>query len=177
MALPEKIGGKICWNDRFINEVTITKLEDGTGFKVTQTNKHSDFEFLGNTYSYPLLEASETIKVYWDNPASERKLVKDKYGRLFHYRYDEEMNFNDGDDRVDILWTLVACEKDSDDLSSQGGLLLLREPYVASAETNWVAAHESSEPDFSNKLSRSKGKSIKSVISIIKSLWIKKFYF
>jgi hypothetical protein len=170
--LPQKICNKITCKDRFRNEVTITKLNDGTFRKETQTTKHSDFEFLGNKYSCHLLEASETIKVYWDHSDSERKLVKDKYGRLFHYRYDEEMSFNGGDDRVDILWTLVTDEKDSDDLSTQGGLSLLREPYVASAETNWVAAHEYAEHDFINKISNSKGISFKSVISFFKSLWV-----
>jgi hypothetical protein len=171
-APPEDNGNEITWQDRFNNKVTVNKLNDGTFRKVTQTNKHSDFEFLGNTYSYHLLEISETIKVYWDRSDSERKLVKDRYCRLFHYRYDEEMNFNGGDDRVDILWTLVADEKDSDDLSTQGGLSLLREPYVASAETNWVSAHEYSETDFFNRRSSYKGISVKSVISFFKSLWV-----
>ena len=130
------------WPVKFNNKVSITKYDDGTFSKETQTNKRSDFEFLGDTYSYHLLESSEVLKVYWDESSSERRLVQDKYGRKFHYRYDEEMNFNGEDDRVDILWTLVADETDSDDLSRQSGLSLLREPYVASAETNWVAAHE-----------------------------------
>jgi len=164
----EHNGDEITWKDRFNNKVTVNKLNDGTFRKETQTNKHSDFEFLGLTYSYHLLEISETIKVYWDRSDSERKLVKDKYGRLFHYRYDEEMNFNGGDDREDILWTLVADEKDSDDLSSQGGLSLLREPYVASAETNWVAAHESSETKFIHKISRFR-RFIQHVISILRN--------
>jgi serpin B len=172
---PDDNVGQTTWQDKFKNTITVYKLNDGTFRKETQTNKHSDFEFLGDIYSYHLLEASETIKVYWDRSDSERKLVKDKYGRLFHYRYDEEMNFTGGDDRVDFLWTLVADEEDSDDLSSQGGLSLLREPYVASAETNWVAVHEYSETGFTNKKSRSKGRSVKSVISFFKSLWYKFF--
>lgn len=44
------------------------------------------------------------------------------YGRLFHYRYDEEMRF-DGPDREDILWTFVESEK-SDELSEdKSGLI------------------------------------------------------
>ena len=172
LKTPDEDGDEVTWQDRFRNKVTVNKLNDGTFRKETQTNKNSDFEFLGNIYSYKLLEGSETIKIYWENSDSERKHVKDKYGRLFHYRYDEEMNFDGGDDSVDILWTLVGDEKDSDDLSTQGGLSLLREPYVASAETNWVAAHEYSETGFTNKKSHSKGISVKSVISFLKSLWV-----
>ena len=175
--LPKETDDSTTRHDRFNNKVTIFKLEDGTFRKETQTNKRSDFEFLGDTYSYQLLDSSATIKVYWDNSDSERKLVQDKYGRLFHYRYDEEMNFNGGDDRVDILWTLVTDEKDSDNLSQQGGLSLLREPYVASAETNWVAAHEYSENDFSDKRSRPNRVNIKSVISFLKSFRLSDFHF
>ncbi|MCX6252527.1 MAG: hypothetical protein NTX61_17470 [Bacteroidetes bacterium] len=133
-------------------KVTINKLEDGTFHKVTQTDKVAEFEFLGDTYSYSQLDSATTLKVYWDNYHSERKLVKDKYGRLFHYRYDEEMNFDGGDDRLDLLWTLVANETDSDDLSCKSGLSLLREPYVASAETDWVAAHEDINSNSMEKL-------------------------
>ncbi len=133
---------EIIYQDKFNNMVTVTKMKDGNFKKEIQTNKNSVFEFLGYQYSYDLLNSAETVKVYWDENHSERSLVKDKYGRLFHYRYDEEMNFDDGDDREDILWTMVGNEADSDELSQKGGLSLLREPYIASAETNWVAAHE-----------------------------------
>lgn len=142
VKLPKGDEEEISYQDQFKNMVTITKLKDGNFDKVTQTNKNSDFEFLGDTYSYGLLNSAETVKVYWESYHSKRSLEKDKYGRLFHYRYDEEMNFDGGDDREDILWTLVANEADSDELSQKSGLSLLREPYVASAETNWVAAHE-----------------------------------
>lgn len=140
--LPAGEKDEITFLDQFQNEVTITRWADGTFKKVVQTNKNSNFEFLGAIYSYNLLNFSETIKVYWENYHSKRSLVKDKYGRLFHYRYDEEMNFDGGDDREDILWTFVTNEDDSDALSKKGGVGLLREPYVASAETNWMAAHE-----------------------------------
>ena len=140
--LPKGDETEIIYQDKFNNMVTVTKMKNGNFDKVTQTNKNSDFEFLGDTYSYGLLNSAETVKVYWKSYHSERSLEKDKYGRLFHYRYDEEMNFDGGDDREDILWTLVANEADSDELSQKSGLSLLREPYIASAETNWVAAHE-----------------------------------
>jgi len=140
--LPKVDEQEITYQDKFNNMVTVTKMKDGNFDKVTQTNKNSDFEFLCDTYSYDLLNTAETVKVYWESYHSKRSLEKDKYGRLFHYRYDEEMNFDGGDDREDILWTMVADEADSDELSQKGGLSLLREPYVASAETNWVAAHE-----------------------------------
>ncbi len=142
IKLPSGDEKEITFHDQFQNEVTITKLADGNFHKVTQTNKNSVFEFLGDTYSYALLDSSEVLKVYWASYRSERQLIKDKYGRLFHYRYDEEMNFDGDDDREDILWTRVVDEADSDELSQKGGLGLLREPYVASAETNWVAVHE-----------------------------------
>ncbi len=140
--LPKGNEKEISYQDKFKNVITIRKLDDGNFDKVIQTNKNSNFEFLGDIYSYNLLNSSEIVKVYWDNNHSERRLVMDRFGRLFHYRFDEEMNFDGGDDREDILWTLVANEADSDELSQKGGLSLLREPYVASAETNWVAAHE-----------------------------------
>jgi len=142
IILPVGDEEEITFHDQFQNEVTITRWADGTFKKEIQTNKNSNFEFLGSVYSYDLLNLSETVKVYWENYHSQRSLVKDKFGRLFHYRYDEEMNFDDGDDREDILWTFVVNEADSDELSKKGGLDLLREPFVASAETNWVAAHE-----------------------------------
>jgi hypothetical protein len=125
----------IC-RDKFGNKVTIIKLNDGCYKKTTQTNKNTEFEFLGDTYSYDMLGLSYTLKVYCDNYHSDRKLVKDKFGRLFHYRYDEEMNFDGGPDREDILWTLVADEKDSEQLTHVGNMSLLREPYVAADEIN-----------------------------------------
>lgn len=142
---PKGSDKEITYQDKFNNKFTIMQLTDGTHKKITQTNKDSNFEFLGDVYSFGLLKSSVTVKVYWKDNRSERMLVRDKFGRLFHYRYDEEMNFDGGDDREDILWTLVANETDSDVFSQKGGLGLLREPYVASAETNWVAAHEIAE--------------------------------
>ena len=174
--LPVENGDKTTWKDRFNNKVAVSKLEDGTFCKETRTDKHSDFEFLGDIYSYKQMDSSTTIKVYWDNYHSQRKLVKDKYGRLFHYRYDEEMDINGGDDRVDILWTLVTGENDSDDLSGKGGLSLLREPYIASAETNWVAAHECLKSDFTDKINHSQGISFKPAISFLKSFWLQNFH-
>lgn len=133
-------------HDSFGNKVEILKLSDNRYKKVTQTNRHSRFEFLNSKYSISILESAGDIKTYWDEYHSVRKLVQDCYGRLFHYRYDEEMNFDGGDDRVDILWILVADEKDSDELSNNSSSLsLLREPYVAADETGWVAAHEYTE--------------------------------
>jgi len=98
--------------DKFRNKVTLTKLNDGSFKKVTQTNRSTDFEFLGDTYSYSMLDCSKMIKEYWENSHSERYLVQDRYNRLFHYRYDEEMNFDGGADREDILWTFVENEAD-----------------------------------------------------------------
>ena len=67
----------IVFHDKFGNKVAITKLNDGRFKKITQTNKNSEFEFLGDTYSYDMLERSYTLEVYWDKSHSYRKLVKD----------------------------------------------------------------------------------------------------
>lgn len=127
--------------DKLGNKVTLKKLKDGTYTKTTLTNRNKNFEFLGNTYSYNQLTSSRTIKEYWASYHSERYLIEDKYNRLFHYRYDEEMNFNGGEDWVDILWTFVKNEIDSDSLTNVSNLSLLREPYIAADETGWMAAH------------------------------------
>lgn len=95
-----------------------------------------------DNYSYDFLNLSEELKVYTHSYHIERQLVKNKYGRLFHYSYDEEMSFCGGDDREGILWKLVTNDANSDELSRKGGMGLLREPNVVPAETNWVAAHE-----------------------------------
>jgi hypothetical protein len=160
----------IVFRDKFGNKVSIAQLNDGTFRKTTQTNKNTEFEFLGNTYSYSLLISSRKIKEYWETSRSERYLVEDKYGQLFHYRFDEEMNFDGGDDRQDILWTFVTDEKDSDQLAEVWMLSLLREPYVAADETDWMAAHEYVDQHFVNKLGINKKLSIKRLIDIFKSL-------
>ena len=41
-----------------IVKVTLNKLDDGTFHKVTQTDKVSDFEFPGDTYSYSQLDGN-----------------------------------------------------------------------------------------------------------------------
>ncbi|MTK53102.1 hypothetical protein [Paludibacter sp.] len=128
--------------DKFGNKIEVTELNDNCFKKVTQTNNHSDFEFMGETYSCNLLLSAETVKVYWDEYHSIRELVKDKYGRLFHYRYDEEMRFDGGPDREDFLWTLVESESQSDRLSEESGMSLLVEPFIAGDETGWMSAHE-----------------------------------
>ncbi len=100
------------------------------------------FKFLDNTYFHLTLLQAQVLKTYWETSHSERKLVKDKYGRLFHYRFDEEMSFNDRPDRIDYLWVLVTDEKDSDSLIEVNNLSLLRPPYIAADETGWVGVHE-----------------------------------
>jgi hypothetical protein len=117
-----------------------------------------------------MLERSGTLKIYWDNYHSDRKLVKDKYNRLFHYRYDEEMNFDGDPDREDILWTFVADEKDSDRLTHVGYMSLLREPFVAADETNWVAAHEYVDKSYVDRLNPPHKFSIKSLINFFKAI-------
>lgn len=156
--------------DKFRNKVIITRLPDGRYKKTTQTNKNAEFEFLGDTYSYEMLVMSKTLMVYWDNYHSDRKLVKYTYGRLFHYRYDEEMNFDGGPDREDILWTLVTEEADSEQLTHVGNLSLLREPFVAADETNWVAAHEYVDKSYVDKLNPSENFSLIKVIDFFKRI-------
>jgi len=164
----------IVTRDKFGNKVTLTKLNDGRYKKTTQTNKNTQFEFLGDTYSYDMLEMSDTLEVYWDNYHSDRKLVKDKYNRLFHYRYDEEMNFNGGPDREDILWTFVTDKTDSDQLTEVSNLSLLREPFVAADENNWVAAHEYVDSTFVEGLKKSKWLGLNSIINFIKTYFRKR---
>jgi hypothetical protein len=103
---------------------------------------NNEFIFLNNTYTIPTLLKAQVLKTYWETSHSERKLVRDKYGRLFHYRFDEEMSFDDRSDRLDYLWVLVTDEKDSDSLIELNNLSLLREPYIAADETGWVGVHE-----------------------------------
>ena len=129
------------YKDEFGNLVTVTRYNDGRFEKVTQTERKFNFEFLENTYSFSVFDSAETLKVYWDNEHSKRSLIRDKYGRLFHYRYDEEMSFS-GLDRLTIVWTLVANDADSDELAGKDGMSLLRLPFVATDETNWMAAQE-----------------------------------
>jgi hypothetical protein len=150
------MNNEVEFKDKYGNKVTINELNDGSFRKVTQTNKNSEFEFLGNTYSYTLLNSARLVKSYWERSHSERYLVEDKYGRLFHYRYDEEMNFDGGRDREDILWTLVADEKDSDELSKKSGMFLLRIPFVAADENEWTSAHEYVDKQFMEQLKDTK---------------------
>jgi hypothetical protein len=159
---------EIVTTDKFGNKVTLTKLNNGCYKKTTQTNRNSKFEFLGNTYSFSQLNSSDKKKEYWNSYHSERYLVEDKYGRLFHYRYDEEMNFDGGPDRVDILWTSVTDEKDSDQLTEVRMLSLLREPYIAGDETDWLAAHEYVDQGFVDKLGSYKVFSIKRLIDFFR---------
>jgi hypothetical protein len=129
--------------DDFGNKVTYLKMNNGQFNKTTITNDSSFFNFLGDKYSIGILSYASTIKVYWENNHSERSLVRDQFGRLFHYRFEEEMNFDGGEDRIDITWTLVTDEKDSDELAhNSSSLTLLREPYVCTDENHWAAAHE-----------------------------------
>ena len=102
----------------------------------------TEFAFLGNIYSIPSLLKAQVLKTYWETSHSERKLIRDKYGRLFHYRFDEEMSFDDRPDREDYLWVLVIDQKDSDSLESFSNLQLLRPPYIATDENGWVGVHE-----------------------------------
>src|ERR1035437_5483802 len=109
------------YKDVFGNPVNITRYSDGRFEKVTQTERKLDFEFLENTYSFSVFNSAETLKVYWDRENSKRSLIRDKYGRLFHHRYDEEMSFS-GLDRLTIVWALVANEADSDALAEIDGI-------------------------------------------------------
>ena len=102
----------------------------------------TEFTFLGDSYSISILLQAQVLKTYWETSHSECKLVKDKYGRLFHYRFDEEMRFDDRPDRKDYLWVLVTDEKDSDSLIKFTNLSLLRPPYIAADETGWIGVHE-----------------------------------
>ena len=110
--------------------------------KIKTTMIKTEFAFLGNSYSILILLQAQVLKTYWETSHSERKLVCDRYGRLFHYRLDEEMSFDDRPDREDYLWVLVTDEKDSDSLIKLSNLSLLRPPYIAADENGWVGVHE-----------------------------------
>jgi hypothetical protein len=99
---------------------------------------HTEFTFFGNTYTLPTLLKAQVLQIYWESSHSECKLVCDKYGRLFHYRFDEEMNFDDRPDCEDYLWVLVTDEIDSDSRLSLRSLSVLRIPYIAADENGWV---------------------------------------
>lgn len=131
----------IVFRDKFGNRGCINELKDGGFHKTTHTNRYTHFEFLDKKYSIRLLNAATIEKVYWEKRHSERKLVKDRYGRLFHYCFEEVLNYDGGADREDYLWILVSDEKDSDHLSSMKGISLLRPPFVEADESEWTAAH------------------------------------
>ena len=103
---------------------------------------HSEFTFLNKTYTISTLQNAQVLKTYSEISHSERKLIKDSYGRFFHYRYHEEMRFGGNDDREDYLWVLVENEADSDFLATQSRLLVLRPPYITADETGWVGVKE-----------------------------------
>ena len=103
---------------------------------------NSEFIFLNKTYTFNTLHNAQVLKTYSKTSHSERKLVKDSYGRLFHYRYDEEMRFGSDDDREDYLWVLVVNEADSDFLATQSRLSVLRPPYITADETYRVGVKE-----------------------------------
>lgn len=98
--------------------------------------------FQNITCSFLSLMQAKTLKVYWERDKSERKLIIDEYGRLFHFSYEEEMQFDDRPDREDYLWVKVESELDSDRLSSCFGLSLLRSPFIAASETDWFNVEE-----------------------------------
>lgn len=129
--------------DFFGNKIIYINMNDGCHRKITQTNDGSKFIFLDNVYSINILKAANVEKVYYDDYHSKRKLVRDIYGRLFHYRYDEEMCL-DRDFRIEIIWILVQDEQASDNLvNNQSKLALIQRSYVYSDQTShWVAANE-----------------------------------
>jgi hypothetical protein len=96
------------------------------------------FLFLDRPYIFSRLMKAETIKVYWESDKSERKLIRDEYGRLLHYSYKEEMRFDGRPDRIDFLWVAVENEQDSDNLTSCSHLSLLRIPCIIADETGWI---------------------------------------
>lgn len=100
------------------------------------------FEFLGKKYVLSDLKYARILKTYWEHSHSERTLIEDQYGRLFHAMYEEDIRFDGGNDRVDYIWTLVENKADSDILQEEGRFTLSRPPYIAADETGWVAVNE-----------------------------------
>ncbi len=96
-----------------------------------------EFQFCGDTYTVNTLLEACTMKVYHESYHLERKLIKDCYGRLFIYNYEEEMRFDGDNDRVDHLWVLVRDIRDADNLAENSRLLMMREPFIAADESGW----------------------------------------
>jgi len=109
--------------------------------RVTQTNRMSDFEFLGNCYSYRILKQNKTLKTYVDDSNCQRLLQKDIYGRLLLYFYDEYMRMDD-DDREDHLWVVVKSKAEADKFENTYRLSRLRVPYISADEGSWMVAHQ-----------------------------------
>ena len=104
------------YEDKYGNSFSIERAGDKF-VKVTQTNRYSDFEFLGHLYSYDILKQNKTLKTYVDEYHCQRLLQKDAYGRLLLYFYDEYMRTN-GDDREDYLWVVMRDEAEADNFEN-----------------------------------------------------------
>lgn len=105
--------------------------------------KPTSFYFQGRHYSLPDLLRAKVRKNYWIHSHSERCLVEDDNGNLFHYMFEEDMRFDGRPDRQDHLWVLVRDEADSNQLATMDRMELLRPPYIAADETGWVAVYDS----------------------------------
>ena len=102
----------------------------------------TNFKFLGKLYSLNDLKFASVRKTYWEESHSERTLIQDKYGRLFHFLLEEDIRFDGGPDRVDYIWILVENEKDSDTLKDKHRLTITRPPYIVADESGWFRVVE-----------------------------------
>jgi len=99
---------------------------------------HERFTFQGDDYLLSMLRYAKIVKTYWDRSKSERYLVRDEYGRLFLYCWEEEMTFDGTSDRLDLLWVLVKNEAEADSLKNEGLLSLSKYPHICADGNDWM---------------------------------------
>jgi hypothetical protein len=126
------------WADRFRNTFTIERCGD-TFIKSIQTDKQSQFMFLGDVYSRDILLKSAIIKTYCAEYHNKTYLMRDIYNRLIVCFYDDEMRFG-SPDREEELWIFANNEDDADRIAAAGKFSRHGEPFIAGDETPYMSA-------------------------------------
>lgn len=103
---------------------------------------HERFTFQGDDYLLSMLRYARIVKTYWDRDKSKCHLVRDKYGRLFLYCWEEETTFDGTSDRLDMLWVLVKNEAEANSLKNEGFLTLSNYPHISSDGNNWMNVYD-----------------------------------
>jgi hypothetical protein len=89
-----------------------------------------------------MLRDARIVKTYWDRDKSKCHLVRDEYGRLFLYCWEEETTFDGTSDRLDMLWVLVKNEAEANSLKNEGFLTLSNYPHISSDGNNWMNVYD-----------------------------------